>query len=93
MVIFRDKDTQYIPFLKVVKVGHKFLLPVGNNWNSFVKFRRLPWGHICHIKRATCNFLIFLRNIVILRKSGGEKVDYFFLTNWYLNIVDTMLLV
>ena len=59
--------------LKAVKVGHKFLLPVGNKWNSFVKFRRLPGGHTCHIKRATCNILIFLRNIVILRKSGGEK--------------------
>ena len=63
--------------LNVVKVGHKLLLPVGKNWNSFVKFRRLPGGHTCHIKRATCNILIFLRNIVILRKSGGEKVNIF----------------
>ena len=39
--------------LNVVKVGHKYLLPVGNNWNSFVKFRRLPGGHTWHIKRAT----------------------------------------
>ena len=53
--------------LNVVKVGRKFLLPVGNNWNSFVKFRRLRGGHTCHIKRAACNFLICLRNIVILR--------------------------
>ena len=64
-------------YLKAVKVGHKFLLPVGNKWNSFVKFRRLPGSHTCHIKRATCNILIFLRNIVILRKSGGEKVNIF----------------
>ena len=63
--------------LNVVKVGHKFLLPVGNNWDSFVKFRKLPGGHTCHIKRATCNILIRLRNIVILRKSGGEKVNIF----------------
>ena len=63
--------------LKAVKVGHKFLLPVGNKWNSFVKFRRLPGGHTCHIKRATCNILIFLRNIVILKQSGGEKVNIF----------------
>ena len=61
----------------VVKVGHKFLLPVGNNWNSFVKFRRLPGGHTFHIKRATCNILICLRNIVILKKSRGEKVHIF----------------
>ena len=78
--------------LNVVKVGHKFLLPVGNNWNSFVKFRRLAWGHTCHIKRATCNILICLGNIVILRKSGVKKL-IFFLNNLYLDIVDTMLLV
>ena len=63
--------------LKAVKMGEKFLLPVGNKWNSFVKFRRLPGGHTCHNKRATCNILIFLQNIVILRKSGGEKVNIF----------------
>ena len=63
--------------LNVVKVGHKFLLPVGNNWDSFVKFRRLPRGQTCHIKRATCNILIFFRNIAILRKSGGEKINIF----------------
>ena len=68
-------STKY--YLKAVKVGHKFLLPVGNKWNSFVKFRRLLGGHTCHIKRATCNILIFLRNIVILRKSGGENVNIF----------------
>ena len=73
--------------LKAVKVGHKFLLPVGNKWNSFVKFRRLPGGHTCHIKRATCNILIFLRNIIILKKLIS------FLNNLYLYIVDTMLLV
>ena len=78
--------------LNVVKVGHKYLLLVGNNWNSFVKFRRLPGGHSWHIKRATCNILICLRNTVILRKSGGEKL-IFFLNNSYLDIVDTMLLV
>ena len=64
-------------YLNVVKVGPKFLLPMENNWNSFVKFRRLPGGHTCHIKRATCNILICLRNIVILRKSGGGKVNIF----------------
>ena len=64
--------------LNAVKVGHMFLLPVGwNSFVSFVKFRRLPGGHTCHIKRATCNILIFLRNIAILRKSGGEKVNIF----------------
>ena len=70
-------DTTSNVQLDVVKVGHKFLLPVGNNWNSFVKFRRLPGCHTFHIKRATCNILICLRNIVILRKSGGEKVNIF----------------
>ena len=43
------------------------------DWNSFVNFRRLPGGNTCHIKRATCNILICLRNIVILRKSVGGK--------------------
>ena len=71
------KKKRSIGELKAVKVGHKFLLPVRNKWNSFVKFRRLPGGHTCHIKRATCNILIFLRNIVILRKSGCEKVNIF----------------
>ena len=66
-----------IQYLNVVKVGCKFWLPVGNNWNSFVKFIILLGGHTCHIKRATCNILICLRNIVILRKSGGEKVNIF----------------
>ena len=64
-----QKQNSIIHSLNVVKVGHKFLLPVGNNLNSFVKFRRLPGGHTCHIKRDTCNILICLRNIVILRKS------------------------
>ena len=45
--------------------------------NSFAKFRRLPGVHTCHIKRATCNLLICLRNISILRKSGVEKVNNF----------------
>ena len=73
MILLKQKSKQ----LNVVKVGHKFFLPVGNNWNSFVTFRRLLGGHTCHIKRATCNILICLRNIVILRKSGGEKVNIF----------------
>ena len=80
LILFRRKNKNLhtcVAILNVVKVGQKFLLPVGNNLDSFVKFRRLPGGHTCHIKRATCNILIFLRNIVILRKSGGEKVNIF----------------
>ena len=83
-VIIRSEFSNVLPphfqiqiALDVVKVGHKLLLPVGNTWNSFVKFRRLSGGHTCHIKRATCNILICLWNIVILRKSGGEKVNIF----------------
>ena len=71
------KAKKYKSKLNVVKVGQKFLPLVGKNWNSFVKFRRLPGGHTCQIKQATCNILICLRNIVILRKSGGEKVNVF----------------
>ena len=71
------KNIAFKAILEVVKVGHQFLLPVGNTWNSFVKVRRLPGGHTCHIKRATCNILICLRNTVILRKSGVEKVNIF----------------
>ena len=81
-------------YINVVKAGHKFLLPVGNNLNSFVKFRRLPGGHTCHIKRATYNLLICVSNTFILRKSGDQKGNIFLkFLNWYLDIVNTMLLV
>ena len=59
----------------VVEVGSTHLLCFFKF--SFFKFRRLPGGHTCYIKRATCNSLICLRNIVILRKSGGEKFSIF----------------
>ena len=73
----QQQMNQQLQLIDVVKVGHKFLLPVGKNWKNFVMFRRLPVGQTCHIKRATCNILICLRNIVILRKSWVEKVNIF----------------